>query len=297
MPEVSNPPPTQTAAPAPAVVAHARKPVWWRRRGFRFTVGLLGAVGLVVAAGLAYALKTGWGGPGRDTIKLQRAWAQVHYALDRHPLHSPARERLRAFQARPPNAHNTVMLGDSLTEQADWQALLGAEHLNRGLNGANTQSTLRLLKRILPDCAVRIHLLMGINDFQGRLLRGMPGEQAVAEAAEHHDRLVRAIQQRCPQAQLRVQALLPVDPVRESRGLDWIPPANFVDLLAQLNHRLAAQANAAGVPFADLGETLRAADGTLDPALSKDGMHLNAAGYRRWAAALRDWKWELRAAF
>ena len=58
------------------------------------------------------------------------------------------------------------------------------------------------------------------------------------------------------------------------------------DGIDTMNKDLATLCRSRGVRFVDLDSALRK-DGLIDPALTFDGLHLNAKGYLRMAATLR----------
>jgi lysophospholipase L1-like esterase len=74
-----------------------------------------------------------------------------------------------------------------------------------------------------------------------------------------------------------VQALLPIDVSVWGVAVQHKVVAT--------NQLLAALAGELGLEWLDL-HALFLRDGRLDPACTHDGLHLNAAGYRRWAEAI-----------
>ncbi|MEB3329257.1 MAG: GDSL-type esterase/lipase family protein [Candidatus Sericytochromatia bacterium] len=183
------------------------------------------------------------------------------------PLASPHwQTRTALYAGHPADLRHVVLLGDSLTEFGPWGELLpGHEVLNRGIAGDTVAGVAERLGPALAGPPRAIALLVGIND----LLAGRPPE-AVAEDLRE---LVTTIRAAAPGSRLLVQSLLPVRPE--------IVGAHHLPRIDRVNRALAPAARAAGASWLDLRPALAEPD-----SLSSDGLHLSAAGYRRWAAVL-----------
>jgi lysophospholipase L1-like esterase len=195
------------------------------------------------------------------------------------PAHGrPQRELARAalfgeLATGAPAQRDVVVLGDSLTERGEWWELLEQPVANRGIAGdtvADVRSRLDDIAALEPRV---VFVLAGVND----LAAGTPPEVL----AMHHAALVLELRRRLPRTRIVVEALLPVRDALAAR--DNIATA----AVRRTNQLLERAAAGAGADWLDAGAALADAAGELDPRYAIDGVHLSAAGYRAWAAALR----------
>jgi len=195
---------------------------------------------------------------------VKAAWARG-FRRRREDSHWHARESLFNTFAAP--SASVVMVGDSLTELADWSELLGRPVLNRGISGDTTSGILKRIDTIASSCPRAIFLMAGSNDLFGDGL-------ASSKVVENMAGILKAIRASCPDATVYLQSILPVS--RESR--------KGIDLLA-VNARLASLADGNQVVFVELFSKFEQ-DGTLKPELTFDGVHLNGYGYQLWRDAI-----------
>jgi lysophospholipase L1-like esterase len=182
------------------------------------------------------------------------------------------RHHSRSVDAVPDGA--VVFIGDSLT-QGLAVAAVHPSAVNYGIGGDTTRGVLGRLPAYRPalERAECIVVAIGFNDTRHR---------EADEALRNYARILDALPE---DRRVIVSAVLPVDD--RARGSlagrrDWIGRFN-----AGLR-RLAAEREQ--VTFLDAGDALdRDGDGRLDRSLHDgDGVHLNSAGYRAWAARLAD---------
>jgi hypothetical protein len=183
---------------------------------------------------------------------------------------APDRCRATASQVAPPDASVSVMLsGDSITVL--WPASLWPQQTtNYGLGylTACTAATWRYPGWIRADT---IYIHIGVNDVQ---LDGKTGAQTWACL----DAMRAVILARWPAATVTIVSTLGV-------GNGVVNCAAKNAALADLRALIAASGYAYVDTWAAMSEA--AACGTvLRAAYTLDGVHLNAAGYAAWAAAL-----------
>ena len=177
------------------------------------------------------------------------------------------RERTSLFRTFTHNAQ-VVMIGDSLTDGAEWAELFPRQDIaNRGIDGDTTEGVLARLDDILAARPRQAFVMIGINDF--------------ADAHREVDAVFadyRSIVSRLERARVRVvvQSTLPCN---EALG-QWKSCTAINARIARLNALLATLASA-HVRFVDL-RPLLAPDGNLGTGFSFDGVHLNGEGYRLW---------------
>jgi GDSL-like Lipase/Acylhydrolase family len=181
------------------------------------------------------------------------------------PWQSPwFRMRYGIISAFPVYA-DVVMLGDSLTEGADWRAILpGIDVTNQGIVG---DTMVGLLLRL--DLAERtdprvVALMIGLND----LLSHQPVDEVYARYAKAIAEL--ASPRRC----IIVQSTLLT---RRDAALNAA--------ISDLDQRLAQACADGKCSFVDLNAVL-GPEGELAADATVDGIHLTARGYTLWRDAL-----------
>ncbi len=162
-----------------------------------------------------------------------------------------------------------TFVGDSLTAQGDWQAAFPARVVhNQGVSGDTSFQLMARLPSIRQTGAATYLVMVGIND----IVWGYdPGRIA------GRIQWLRTGLQIGTGARVIVQSTIPC--ARFRCGADG------VRRVAELNQRLAQQTPAPD--YVDLTPVMADADG-LKRAYTVDGVHLNAAGYARWQARLRE---------
>ncbi len=183
-----------------------------------------------------------------------------------------------ALLASPPlQAEKVSMLGDSLTAEGNWPALLPEHKMyNFGVSGETSEQIGRRAAEAARPGPDYIFLLAGINDFYPRGGRN-PVDRIVAAQL----RLWAEVEARLPKGRLVVQSLLPVSEEK-------FPPSLNRDI-REVNRRLRLEAEKRGLGFLDLYEALADSSGRLPAELTYDGLHLKAAGYGKWAELIRSY--------
>jgi lysophospholipase L1-like esterase len=162
---------------------------------------------------------------------------------------------------------STVMIGDSLTDGAEWKEMFpGSAVVNRGVDGDNTAGVLRRMDGITSARARKAFVMIGINDFkEGR---------TVDAVFEDYRTIVSALGK--SGMKVFVQSTLMCNGVKA----EWIGCAAIQGKIRDLNRRLAGLASA-NVTYIDINAGLTGPEG-LRPDLTYDGVHLNGEGYRIW---------------
>jgi len=166
---------------------------------------------------------------------------------------------------------SVVMIGDSLTDGAEWREVFpGVAVVNRGVDGDTTAGVLRRMESITSARARKAFIMIGINDFkEGR---------SVDAALQDY----RSIVSRLSESGMKVyiQSTLACNEAKA----EWISCAAIQGKIRDLNRRLAGLASAR-VTFIDINAGL-SGPGGLKPELTYDGVHLNGEGYRIWRDAI-----------
>jgi len=160
-----------------------------------------------------------------------------------------------------------VMIGDSLTDGAEWREMFpGVAVVNRGIDGDTTAGVLRRMESITSARARKAFVMIGINDFKdGR---------TVDVVFEDYRTIVSALGK--SGMKVFVQSTLQCNEAKA----EWIGCAAIQGKIRELNRRLAGLPST-GAVFIDINAGL-AGDGGLKPDLTSDGVHLNGEGYRVW---------------
>jgi lysophospholipase L1-like esterase len=169
---------------------------------------------------------------------------------------------------------DVVMLGDSLTQWAEWWELLHRPTANRGVADDTVALVQRRVSGVVALQPKVLCLMIGIND----LLAG----SAPSDMAARHAALVASIKAQLPNTRVIVQALLPVRETYLKGQDEQVSNAT----VKRANALLAAAARTAGTEWVDVGVKLIDASGELAAENTSDGVHLSARGYRIWADGL-----------
>ena len=182
-----------------------------------------------------------------------QSWAERHYS-----------QRAAYYRSLPGTAPN-VMLGDSLTEAANWDELIpGANIINRGISGDTCEGLLKRLDEVISRRPKRVFILCGTNDVGAEV----PDDRVAATVAE----MAKA---------LRAAG---AEPIIQSVPLTSWSSRNT--RTGTLNDRLRAAAREMNLRYIDLNPALAPGDRLL-PHLTTDGVHLTGAAYRLWADEIR----------
>lgn len=168
-----------------------------------------------------------------------------------------------------------VFLGNSITEGGKWSKYFpGLPVVNHGVSGDTTLDILRRLDRTIERRPRKIFLMAGIND----LGSGRRVERIVAD----YERIVKRIRTGSPESTLYLQSVLPVNDRIFRR------PARHEDIIA-LNFQIRSLARRLSLAYIDLYQIMRTDGRRLDPAYTRDGLHLNPKGYDVWVTAIRQY--------
>jgi lysophospholipase L1-like esterase len=162
----------------------------------------------------------------------------------------------------------TIMVGDSISLWFPTEYM--SRHrfwLNQSISGDTAAGTLQRLNLFAQTNPDMIHVMIGINDLRG----GASNQQILA----HQHQIIRQLRQQHPNAQVIVHSLLPTRLASLSN-----------DRILRINRHLGVIAAQEGARMLDLHQYFVDSSGQMNPALTTDGLHLNAAGYELWYRVL-----------
>ncbi len=161
-----------------------------------------------------------------------------------------------------------VMLGDSLTERAQWSEITGCHFVaNRGIGADDSAGVLRRLDDVTKLKPSAVFLMIGVND----VASSVPTETIVENVRQTIGKLTDT------GAQVYLMLVLPVAQSFTRK----INPS-----VAELNAAYVALARETKATVVDFRSKMRTDDGFLRDEFSLDGIHLTPAGYRIWRDAI-----------
>lgn len=195
-----------------------------------------------------------------------------NYTLSRlrHDVAGLYKSRKDLFERMPVQQGAIIFLGDSQTEQCEWQEFLqpdSAVILNRGIVGDYTSGVLGRLDEIVRHKPSKIFLLVGIND--------LIFEKKPKDIVPVYRDIVASLRNKTPDSELFLQSIFPVNNTLKKIGVEN-------QTIQQLNTEIARIAKDYALPYLDIYSELTDAGGNLSPRFTDDGIHLNGQGYQVW---------------
>ena len=198
------------------------------------------------------------------------------------------RECLALFESQPASPDAIILLGDSLTEFADWEYLLKGSTaspgpagnrvtLNRGIAGDMIEGMILRLDELVRHKPSNIFLMAGCNNFVKH------PSITVEQVWEAYRQLISRIGELMPHAGLHIASTLPLNPISGDYYQGINRKITELNKLLQLNSSTIEQFR---YKYYDNVPELSDANGFLRQDLTIDGCHLNTAGYRIWTRRL-----------
>ena len=177
-------------------------------------------------------------------------------------------KRAQLFEVLPRPTGRVILYGDSITEGGFWDGWLpGMPVANRGIGG-DTVAELAARIDTAIESPLAVSLLAGTNDLQ----RGEPRD-AVSIAGRFRE-LVAQIRERDAKVPIVINSVMP-------------RAAKFADDITTINALYREIATEFDAHYLDLWPVLATPARALRKELTRDGLHLNAEGYRAWVGLLR----------
>jgi len=196
----------------------------------------------------------------QETLPYDTSYTFDHYKV-----------RRALYEGLPNGKNEIVFLGNSITEQVDWNELFKNKNIvNRGIGGDVCFGVLNRMDEILASSPKSIFLMIGINDIG----RSVPVDTIAGKIQE----ILWKIKKESAPTKIYLQSILPIN--------EAIFPHEYMkhksEKIVQLNGLLKTLAAREKVRFIDLYPRFADEKGTLKPELTADGIHLSAAGYLLW---------------
>jgi lysophospholipase L1-like esterase len=189
-------------------------------------------------------------------------------------------QKTTQFSSYVDSKRDIIFLGNSITAGVDWHELLGNRYArNRGISGDITFGVLERLHEVTAGKPAKVFILIGINDIQ----RNIPDSVIV----NNYRRMIRFIRQQSPKTKIYFQTLMPVN----NEFTQFKNHYNKDEHIQWVNNQIRLFAETENVTVVDLHPHFLNAEGKLDKRYTMDGLHLNAEGYKVWAAVLKNGKY------
>lgn len=183
--------------------------------------------------------------------------------------------RATLFDLLPVYSSDIIMLGNSLTDGAEWNELLDNCHVkNRGIVGDIIPGFFERLEPILKGQPRKIFIMGGVNDIS----HGVSADSIVSAMTQ----VVTTIQARCPKTEIYVQSMLPFN--NDVRL--WKLLKGREQVVVDGNKGLESMCQRLGVTFINLYPLFVGENGKMKPEYTNDGLHLMGAAYLIWRDAL-----------
>ena len=160
--------------------------------------------------------------------------------------------------------HNIIMLGDSLTESAKWNELLGLNISNKGRSGDTSMMILSRLNYVLDENPDDVFLLVGVND----IYRGIE----IDKTLKNIETIITVLKKNG--IRVHVQSVINVGKTQS----DYIKKNKLIN---KLNDNLKVLVQKEKLDYINLNISL-SQKGLLIDNFTTDGVHLNADGYEAW---------------
>jgi lysophospholipase L1-like esterase len=186
------------------------------------------------------------------------------------------RELVAKFTAAPHSKKDIVFLGNSITAGGKWDSLLHLPQArNRGISGDITFGVLERLEEVIAGKPAKVFVLIGINDIS----RNVPDSLIL----RNYKSIIQRIKTGSNRTKIYFYTLLPVN----SSFKKFKNHYDKDDHILWLNEEIRKLADKE-VTIIDLYPHFIDEDKHLLKNVTRDGLHLNDAGYEIWKKVLLD---------
>lgn len=183
--------------------------------------------------------------------------------------------RATHFDDLPVHKKDIIMLGNSLTDGAEWNELFHNPNVkNRGIIGDIIQGLYERMEPILQGKPRKIFILSGVNDVS----HGVDGD-SIGRVME---KLIVLIKERSPRTEIYVQSMLPFNTDVQM----WKLLAGREQVVIDGNRAMEEACKRQGVTWINLYPLFVDKNGKLREDLTNDGLHLLGPGYLIWRDAV-----------
>ena len=193
--------------------------------------------------------------------------AENTFSYDMNPNYYPKKEQFDMIDGQ----FNIVMLGNSITEQINWNELLDRNDIaNRGISGDITEGMLIRIDSVLKLRPAICFFMGGVND----ITRRVSYDNTLSNITE----IVNIFS--AEGIEIVIQSVL-------YTGEGFFSSDYNNPIITRLNEDMKKLCGDKEITFLDLNAHL-SQNGKLRPEFTHDGLHLNAEGYSVWGKVLED---------
>lgn len=163
--------------------------------------------------------------------------------------------------------YETMMLGDSITDEGQWDELLNNSKVqNRGISGDTTDGVLDRLNSVSKGIK-QVFIMIGVND----IMRGKEAHEVYA----NYLKIIQIFKDK--NIKVHIQSTLYIGETRM---------ANFNPKIEELNKKLEKYASENQIPFINLNPIF-APQKVLKKEFTSDDLHLNGTAYKLWTEQIK----------
>ena len=163
--------------------------------------------------------------------------------------------------------YETMMLGDSITDEGQWDELLNNNKVqNRGISGDTTDGVLDRLNSVNKNIK-QVFIMIGVND----IMRG----KSVDEIYANYLKIIQIFKEK--NIKIHIQSTLYIGETRK---------ADFNPKVEELNKRLEKYASENKITFINLNPIF-APNKILKREFTFDDLHLNGSAYKLWSQEIK----------
>uniref|UniRef100_UPI0040481588 GDSL-type esterase/lipase family protein n=1 Tax=Aliarcobacter sp. TaxID=2321116 RepID=UPI0040481588 len=194
------------------------------------------------------------------TVGLLQAWT-----IEEDPYYKHKKSQFEVLMKN--DKYTTMMLGDSITDEAQWDELLNIDTIqNRGISGDTTKGVLARLNSVSKNIE-KVFIMIGVND----IMRG----KEVDEVYSNYLKIIKYFQEK--NIKVYIQSTLFIGEKRAE---------NFNIKVENLNKRLESFANKNSIDFINLNKIF-APNKMLKQEFTFDDLHLNGSAYKLWVQEIK----------
>ena len=163
--------------------------------------------------------------------------------------------------------YETMMLGDSITDEGQWDELLNNTKVqNRGISGDTTDGVIDRLNSVSKGIK-QVFIMIGVND----IMRG----KEVDEVFANYLKIIQTFKDK--NIKIYIQSTLYIGESRKE---------NFNQKVEELDRRLEKYASENQITFINLNPIF-APQKVLKKEFTSDDLHLNGSAYKLWAEQIK----------
>lgn len=163
--------------------------------------------------------------------------------------------------------YETMMLGDSITDEGQWDELLNNSKVqNRGISGDTTDGVIDRLNSVSKGIK-QVFIMIGVND----IMRGKEAHEVYA----NYLKIIQTFKDK--NIKVHIQSTLYIGETRM---------ANFNPKIEELNKKLEKYASENQISFINLNPIF-APQKVLKKEFTSDDLHLNGTAYKLWTEQIK----------